>query len=100
LFHPNGSSPIQKYQKNIKKSKREAKGEQEEVKQILNETLFKYLCSKQPSHHFLAFTIIYFHTPSLGHDTSLIKFTQIKDWLLSFESFNLEKHFYLLIGLF
>jgi len=33
---------------NIKK-----KGEQKEVKQILNETLFKYPCSKQPSHHFL-----------------------------------------------
>jgi len=48
---------------------------------------------------FLAFTIIYFHTPSLGHDTSLIKSTQIKDWLLSFEGFDLEKIFDLLTGL-
>jgi len=47
-----------------------------------------------------AFTIIYFHTPSLGHNTSLIESTQIKDWLLSFECFNLEKNFDLLIGLF
>ena len=49
---------------------------------------------------FWAFTIIYFHTPSLSHDTSLIKSTQIKDWLLSFEGFNLEENFDLLIGLF
>jgi len=28
-----------------------------------------------------AFTIIYFHTPSLGHITSLIKSIQIKDYL-------------------
>jgi len=49
---------------------------------------------------FLAFTIIYFHTPSLGHDTSLIKSTQIKYFLLSFEGFNLEESFDLQIGLF
>ena len=47
-----------------------------------------------------AFTIIHFHTPSLGHDTSLIKSTQIKDWLLSFEGFNVEEKFDLLTGLF
>jgi len=47
-----------------------------------------------------AFTIIYFHTTSLGHNTSLIKSTQIKDWLLSFEGFNLEENFDLLTGLF
>jgi len=47
-----------------------------------------------------AFTIIYIHTPSLGHDTSLIKSTQIKDWLLYFEGFNIEEDFDLLIGLF
>jgi len=47
-----------------------------------------------------AFTIIHFHTLSLGHDTSLIKSTQIKDWLLSFEGFNLEEKFDLLTGLF
>jgi len=47
-----------------------------------------------------AFTIIHFHTPDLSHDTSLIKSTQIKDWLLSFKGFNLEEIFYLLIGLF
>jgi len=45
-----------------KKRKREAKGEQEEVKQILNETLFKDACLKQPSHHLfgplLSFTSI------------------------------------------
>jgi len=50
LFHPKGSSPIQKYQKEKEKKiwlyqenkrKRDAKGEQEEVKQILNETLLK-----------------------------------------------------------
>ena len=47
-----------------------------------------------------AFTIIYFHTPSLGHNTSLIKSTQIKYWLLSFEGFNSEENFDLLTGLF
>jgi len=36
----------------------------------------------------------------MGHDTSLIKSTQIKDWLLSFEGFNLEENFDLLTGLF
>jgi len=45
-----------------KKRKREAKGEQEEVKQILNEILFKDPCFKQPSHHLfgplLSFTSI------------------------------------------
>jgi len=58
LFHPNDNSPIQKYKKREKKwlyqekkRKREAKVEQEEVKQILNETLFKDPCLKQPSHH-------------------------------------------------
>jgi len=30
-------------------------------------------------------------TPSLGHNTSLIKSTQIKDWLLSFEGFIYRK---------
>jgi len=89
--------------------KKKAKCEQEEVKQILNETLFKDPCLKQPSHHLFEttltslvwiFTIIYFHTRSLGHDTSLIKSTQIKDWLLSFEGFNLEENFDLLAGFF
>jgi len=47
-----------------------------------------------------AFTIIYFHTPSLGHNISLIKSTQIKDWLLSFEGFNLEENFDFLTSLF
>jgi len=46
-----------------------------------------------------AFTIIYFHTPSLKHNTSLIKSTQIKDWFLSFEGFSLEEKFYLLTSL-
>jgi len=45
-----------------KKRKREAKGEQDEVKQILNETLFKDPCLKQPSYHLfgplLSFTCI------------------------------------------
>jgi len=45
-----------------KKRKREAKGEREEVKQILNETLFKDPYLKQPSHHLfrplLSFTSI------------------------------------------
>jgi len=70
LFHPNGSSPIKKYIKKRKKKwlyqerkiKREAKGEQEEVKQILKEILFKDPCLKQPSHHLfgplLSFTSI------------------------------------------
>jgi len=47
-----------------------------------------------------AFTIIFFHTLRLGHDTSLIKSTQIKDSLLSFKHFNLEKNFDLLTSLF
>ena len=47
-----------------------------------------------------AFTIIHFHTPSLGHDTSQIKSIQIKDWMLSFEGFNLEENLDLLSGLF
>ena len=71
LFHPTGSSPIKKYQKkketkdiviSRKEKKREAKGEQKEVKQILNETLFKNTCLKQPLHNFfgslLSFTSI------------------------------------------
>ena len=41
---------------------RKKKGEQKEVKQILNETLFKDPCSKQHSYHFfgplLSFTSI------------------------------------------
>ena len=45
-----------------KRSKYRKKGEQKEVKQILNETLFKYPCLKQPSHHLfgplLSFTSI------------------------------------------
>jgi len=53
-----------------KEKKKEAKGEQEEVKQILNKTLFKDSCLKQPSHHFLG---------PFSHDTSLTKSTQIKD---------------------
>jgi len=56
---------------------------------------------KQSSHNLfgplLSFTSI---PPSLGHNTSLIKSTQIKDWLLSFEGFNLEENFDLLTGLF
>jgi len=50
LFHPNGSSPIRKYKKKKiwsyqeNKRKRQVKGEQEEVKQILNKTLFKDPC--------------------------------------------------------
>ena len=99
LFYPNGGSPIQKYIKKERKiwlyqenkRKREAKGEQKEVKQILNETLFKDPCLKTTLTSLVwAFTIIHFHTPSLGHDTSLIKSTQIKDWLLSFKGFSLE----------
>jgi len=46
---------------------------------------------------------LYYHSipyPDLSHDTSLIKSTQIKDWLLSFEGFNLQEIFYLLTGLF
>jgi len=43
---------------------------------------------------FWAFNIIYIHTPSFGHDTSLIKSTQIKDCLLSFEGFNLEENLF------
>ena len=71
MFHPKGSSPIQKYQKEKEKKiwlyqenkrKRDAKGEQEEVKQILNETLLKDSWLKQPSHHLfgplLSFTSI------------------------------------------
>jgi len=72
LFHPNGSSPIQRYIKRKekkkkwlyqeKKRKREGKGEQKEVKQILNETLFKDPCLKQHSHNLfgalLSFTLI------------------------------------------
>jgi len=66
LFHLASSSPIQKY---IKKKnywsyqeRYKKKGEQKEVKQILNETLFKDPCLKQPSHHLfgplLSFTSI------------------------------------------
>jgi len=47
------------YQEN--KRKRQVKGEQEEVKQILNKTLFKNPCLKQPSHHFLS---LYYHLHS------------------------------------
>ena len=79
---------------------RKKKGEQEEVKQILNKTLFKDPCETILTSLVWDFTIIYFHTPSLGHNTSLIKSTQIIDWLLSFKGFNLEKNFDLLIGLF
>ena len=46
------------------------------------------------------FTIIYFHTPSLGHNTNLLKSAQIKDSLLSFEVFNLKENFDLLTSLF
>jgi len=76
------------------------KGEQNKVKQMLNETLFRYPCSNKPHITFWYFTIIYIHTPSLGHDTSLIKSTQIKVCLLSFEGFNLEENFDLLKSLF
>jgi len=53
------------------KYRKKKKGEQEEVKQILNETLFKDPCWNNPTSLVWAFTIIYFHTPSLGHNTSL-----------------------------
>jgi len=46
-------SKIKKWLYQEKKRKREAKGKQEEVKQILNETLFKDPCLKQPLHHIL-----------------------------------------------
>ena len=46
----------------IKGQNIEKKGEQKEVKQILNETLFKDPCLKHPSHHLfgplLSFTSI------------------------------------------
>ena len=72
LFHLTGSSPIQKYQKKKKekrkkwygyiekkskslknenkrsKYRKKKKGEQEEVKQILNETLFEDPCWNNP----------------------------------------------------
>jgi len=67
---------------------------------ILDETFSNILVPNNPHLNFWAFTIIYVHTPSLGHDTSLIKSTQIKDWLLCFEGFNLEENFDLLTGLF
>jgi len=49
------------------------------------------------SHHFFwGFIIIFFHTLSLGQNTSLIKSTRIKYWLLSVKGLNLEQNFDLL----
>ena len=123
LFHPTCSSPIQKYQKKIERKKwhgyieKKSKSLKNENKMskyrkqkkrwtkwsqiniewnIIQRSLFETTLTSLV----WAFTIIHFHTPSLGHDTSLIKFTQIKDWLLSFVGFNLEENFDLLPGLF
>jgi len=105
LFHLTSSSLIQKYQK-IKKyyrsyqeryKKRWTKRSQTNFEwNIIQRSLFETTLTSLV----WAFTIIHFHTPSLGHDTSLIKSTEIRDWLLSFEGFNLEEKIDLLTGLF
>jgi len=106
LFHLTSSSPIQKYQQQKKKyywsyqeryKKRWTKWSQINIEwNIIQRSLFETTLTSLV----WAFTIIHFHTPILGHDTSLIKSTQIKDWLLSFEDFNLEEKFDLLTSLF
>ena len=95
--------------KNIYKKEEMVISRKEKEKQNVNKKKWNKLWMKHYSkilvwnnHHitFWAFNIIYIHTPNFGNDTSLIKSTQIKDWLFSFKGFNLEENFDLLTDLF